>query len=73
MATLDEMRAWREELFYNMSTGVLRATFMDRTTEFRSLADMQRALKLLDDQIAAEAGTGKVPVRVVYSPGQKYL
>ena len=73
MATLDEMRAWREELFFNMSTGVLRSTFMDRTTEFRSLADMQRALKLLDDQIAAEDGSGKVPVRVVYSPGTKYL
>lgn len=73
MATLDEMRAWREELFYNMSTGVLRATFMDRTTEFRSLDDMRRALALLDQRIAAADGSGKVPVRVVYSPGAKYL
>lgn len=73
MATLEELRAWRQELFGNLATGVLRVTFEGRTTEFRSLQDMQRTLALLDQQIAEAERPGTVPVRIVYSPGAKHL
>jgi hypothetical protein len=72
MAKLAELQGWREELFANLASGVLRATYNGRTTEFRSVADMQRTLALLDQQIAGLAGNTK-PVRVVYSRGAKQL
>lgn len=71
-ATLTELQAWRDELFANMATGVLRATYNGRTTEFRSIADMQRTLALLDAQIAGLSSATK-PVRVIYTYGQKFL
>jgi len=71
-ATLTDLRAWRDELFQNIATGVLRATYNGRTTEFRSVADMQRTLALLDAQIAALSSAAP-PVRVVYTHGQKFL
>lgn len=71
--TIEELRAWRDELFSHMASGVLRVTYMGRTTEFRSLAEMQRALGLLDQQIAALADPGRPAVRVIYAPGAKHL
>lgn len=71
-ATLSELQAWRAELFQNLSTGVLRATYNGRSTEFRSVADMQRTLALLDAEIAALSSSAK-PVRVVYAAGVKQL
>lgn len=71
-ATLSDLQAWRDELFQNLATGVLRATYNGRTTEFRSVADMQRTLGMLDQQIAALATPAKPPVRVVYTnPGKQ--
>lgn len=72
MATVTELIAWRDELQANIATGVLRVTYMGRTTEFRSLADMQRTLADLNRQIEAQ-GSGKRPVRIVYAPGRKHL
>ncbi len=72
-ATIEELRAWRAEVFGHMATGVLRVSFQGRMTEFRTLQDMQRTIALLDQQIAALEAPGKVPVRVVYSPGAKHL
>lgn len=71
-ATLTELQAWRDELFANLASGVLRASFGGRTTEFRSVADMQRTLALLDSQIAA-LSTTRPAVRVVYTEGRKQL
>lgn len=71
MPTLPELQAWRDELFANMASGVLRATYNGRSTEFRSVADMQRTLALLDQQIAALTTAAK-PVRVIYTnPGKQ--
>lgn len=72
MATLAEMQEQRAELVANINTGVLRTTYMGRTTEFRSLDDMRRTLAQLDADIARASGPAK-PIRVVYSPGNKGL
>ncbi|NKE43392.1 hypothetical protein HB662_01280 [Roseomonas frigidaquae] len=71
--TLEELLAWRAELVASIASGVLRSTYMGRTTEFRSLAEMERSKALLDDMIAQAATPTRQRIRRVYTPGAKHL
>lgn len=71
MATLEQLLARREDLAERISSGVLKLAGHGKTTEFRSLDEMQQALFSLDAQIAAARSTK--PVRRIYVRGSKDL
>ena len=55
--TVAELRGFRKELGKAIASGAMRVRFADRDVTYRSLDDMRRAGKLLDDKIAALGGT----------------
>jgi hypothetical protein len=73
VAALADLEAWLAELEANIATGARRSTYMGRTVEFHSLADMLRLKADLQRQIAEASGAAGKPVRVIYTPGQKFL
>ena len=56
MATLAELKARREALLASRATGVARVSYDGRTVEYRSLAEIDRAIEALDREIAAAEG-----------------
>lgn len=73
MATLTDLQSWLAELEANIASGARRSTYMGRSVEFHSLADMLRLKADLQRQIAVAGGATTPPVRIIYSPGQKFL
>lgn len=71
MATLSDLQTQRAALATSLASGVLRATYQGRTVEYRSVAEMERVLARLDGEIAAAQSARQV--RVIYTPGAKYL
>lgn len=71
MATLAEMQERLAGLDRMLATGVLRATYQGRTTEFRSVEELERVRAGLLRDIAAASSAR--PVRVIYTPGSKFL
>jgi hypothetical protein len=70
MATLSELKSRREALAASRSSGVARVSYDGKTVEYRSLAEIERAIEQLDREIATMEGRRIVRhVRVTASKG----
>ena len=70
MTTLIDLRARRDALSAQRSSGVARVSYDGKTVEYRSLAEIDRALEALDREIAAAEGRRIVrQVRVTTAKG----
>ena len=70
MATIAELNPRREALSASRSSGVARVSYDGKTVEYRSLAEIDRAIEVLDREIAAMEGRRIVRhVRVTTSKG----
>lgn len=71
MATIEELQAQLAALDASDATGVARATYQGRTVEYRSVEERERVRARIRSEIAALQS--RRPVRVIYTPGSKYL
>ena len=70
MPTITELRARRDALLAQRSSGIARVSYDGKTVEYRSLAEIDRALEALEREIAAAEGRRIVrQVRVTTSKG----
>ena len=70
MATITDLLARREALAASRSSGVARVSYDGKTVEYRSLAEIDRAIDVLDREIAALEGRAMIrQVRVTTSKG----
>jgi hypothetical protein len=70
MATAPELRTRREALTAARASGVARVSYDGKTVEYRSLAEIDRAIETLDREIAAAEGRRIVrQVRVTTAKG----
>jgi hypothetical protein len=70
MATLAELKSRREALTAQRASGVARVSCDRRTVEYRSMAEIDRAIAALDREIAAAEGRPIVrQLRVTTSKG----
>ena len=70
MTTIAELRARRETLSTQRSSGVARVSYDGKTVEYRSLAEIDRAIEALDRNIAAAEGRKIIrQVRVITTKG----
>ena len=70
MATLDEQKSRREALAAQRASGVARVSYDGKTIDYRSVAEIDRALEALDREIAAAEGRRIVrQVRVTTAKG----
>ena len=70
MATIAELKSRRETLLAQRSSGVARVSYDGKTVEYRSIAEIDRAIEALDREIAAAEGRRIVrQVRVTTSKG----
>ena len=56
MATIAELKFRREALAAQRSSGVARVSYDGKTVEYRSLAEIDRAIEALDREIASAEG-----------------
>ena len=56
MATVTELKSRRETLKAARASGVARVSYDGKTVEYRSLAEIDRAIEALDRKIAAAEG-----------------
>lgn len=56
MATIADLRTRREALAASRSSGVARVSYDGKSVEYRSLAEIDRAIEQLDRDIAAAEG-----------------
>ena len=56
MPTVSELKTRREALLASRASGVARVSYDGRTVEYRSLAEIDRAIEALDREIAAAEG-----------------
>jgi hypothetical protein len=56
MATAVELRARREALAAQRASGIARVSYDGKTVEYRSAAEIDRALEALEREIAAAEG-----------------
>ena len=70
MATLAELKTRREALAASRASGVARVSYDGKTVEYRSLAEIDRAIDVLDREIATLEGRRMIrQVRVTTSKG----
>ena len=70
MATLTELQTRREALAASRSSGVAKVSYDGKTVEYRSLAEIDRAIDVLDREIAMLEGRRIIrQVRVMTSKG----
>ena len=70
MATIEDLRARREALTAQRASGVARVSYDGKTVEYRSLAEIDRAVEALEREIAAAEGRRIVRhLRVTTSKG----
>lgn len=70
MATLAELQASREALSASRASGVARVSYDGKTVEYRSLAEIDRAIDVLDREIASLEGRRVIrQVRVTTTKG----
>ena len=70
MPTIAELKTRREALAASRSSGMARVSYDDKTVDYRSLAEIDRAIEVLDREIAiAEVRKIIRQVRVITSKG----
>ncbi|WP_062214654.1 phage head-tail joining protein [Celeribacter marinus] len=70
MATISELRTRREALAVQRSSGVARVSYDGKTVDYRSAAEIDRAIEALDREIAKLEGRRIVrQVRILTSKG----
>ena len=70
MSTTSDLRARREALSAQRSSGVARVSYDGKTVDYRSVAEIDRAIEALDREIAAAEGRRIVRhVRITTSKG----
>ena len=70
MATAAELRARRDALTAQRSSGVARVSYDGKTVDYRSLAEIDRAIEVLDRDIATAEGRKIIrQVRVITTKG----
>jgi len=70
MTSLTDLRARRNALLAQRASGVARVSYDGKTIDYRSVADIDRALEGLDREIAAAEGRRMVrQVRVMATKG----
>jgi hypothetical protein len=70
MATITDLRARREALSAQRSSGVARVSYDGKTVDYRSLAEIDRAIEVLDRDIATAEGRKIIrQVRVTTTKG----
>ena len=70
MATITDLRARREVLLAQRSSGVARVSYDGKTVDYRSVAEIDRAIEALDREIAAAEGRRMIRhVRVTATKG----
>jgi hypothetical protein len=70
MPTIAELRARREALAAQRASGVARVSYDGKTVEYRSLAEIDRAIEALDRDIATAEGRKIIrQVRVITTKG----
>lgn len=70
VATLAELQTRREALAASRASGVARVSYDGKTVEYRSLAEIDRAIDVLDREIATLEGRRVIrQVRVTTNKG----
>jgi hypothetical protein len=70
MPTITDLRARRDALSAARSSGVARVSYDGKTVDYRSLAEIDRAIEVLDREIAAAEGRKIIrQVRVITTKG----
>ena len=70
MATILDLRTRREALSTQRSSGVARVSYDGKSVDYRSVAEIDRAIEALDREIAATEGRRIVrQVRITTSKG----
>jgi len=70
MVTVADLRARRDALSAQRSSGVARVSYDGKSVEYRSVAEIDRALEALDREIAAAEGRRMVrQLRITTSKG----
>ena len=70
MPTITDLRARRDALAAQRSSGVARVSYDGKTVDYRSVAEIDRAIEALDREIAAAEGRRIVRhVRVTTTKG----
>lgn len=70
MASIAELKSRREALSASRASGVARVSYDGRTVDYRSMAEIDRAIEALDREIAAAEGRSIVRhVRVTATKG----
>ncbi len=70
MTMIAELRSRRETLSTQRASGVARVSYDGKTVEYRSLAEIDRAIEALDRDIAAAEGRKIIrQVRVITTKG----
>ena len=70
MPTITELKTRREALAASRSSGVARVSYDGRSVDYRSLAEIDRAIEVLDREIAAAEGRRIIrQVRVITTKG----
>jgi hypothetical protein len=70
MPSFTELRARREALAAQRSSGIARVSYDGKTVDYRSVAEIDRAIEALDREIAAAEGRRIVrQIRVTTAKG----
>ena len=70
MPTITDLKARREALAAQRSSGVARVSYDGKTVDYRSIAEIDRAIEVLDREIATVEGRKIIrQVRVITSKG----
>jgi hypothetical protein len=70
MPTITDLKTRRETLASQRSSGVARVSYDGKTVDYRSIAEIDRAIEVLDREIAAAEGRKIIrQVRVITSKG----
>jgi hypothetical protein len=70
MTSLTDLRARRETLLAQRASGVAKVSYDGKTIDYRSVAEIDRALEGMDREIAAAEGRRMVrQVRVIATKG----
>jgi hypothetical protein len=70
MTTISDLKTRRDALSAQRSSGVARVSYDGKTVDYRSIAEIDRAIEVLDREIATAEGRKIIrQVRVITSKG----